>query len=73
MEMNFDAVFFVGLADNDPEVRRDSIRGLWEHDSRKLTDTLLALLADDADAGVRADAALALGRFISWIEILEEE
>ncbi len=64
VDLNFDAVYFVGLEDGDTEVRRDSIRGLWEHESRRLTDALLGLLTDDSDAGVRAEAALALGRVV---------
>ncbi len=69
VEMNFDAVYFVGLSDSDAEVRRDSIRGLWEHESRRLTDALLGLLTDDSDAGVRAEAALALGRVVLQSEL----
>ena len=63
VELNFDAAFFLGLADGDADVRRDSIRGLWENESRELIDALTGLLADDPDASVRAEAALALGRF----------
>ena len=68
IELNFDTVFFLGLADGDAEVRRDSIRGLWENESRDLIDALTDLLADDHDAGVRAEAALALGRFVLQAE-----
>ena len=68
IELNFDAIFFLGLADGDAGVRRDSIRGLWENESRDLIDALTGLLADDHDAGVRAEAALALGRFVMHAE-----
>ncbi|MCH8066447.1 MAG: HEAT repeat domain-containing protein [Chloroflexi bacterium] len=68
VELDFDAVFFLGLADGDAGVRRDSIRGLWENESREIIDALTGLLADDSDAGVRAEAALALGRFVMQAE-----
>ena len=64
VEVNFDAVFLVALKDRDPDVRRDAIRGLWEHDGRDLIDTFVGLLESDPDAAVRAEAALALGRFV---------
>jgi HEAT repeat protein len=64
VEINFDAAFLVALADGDAEVRRDAIRGLWEHEGRGLIDSLLRLLEHDPDAVVRAEAALALGRFV---------
>ena len=64
VEANFDRVFFIALDDSSPEVRREAIHGLWEHEDRDLIDPLIRLLHDDPDAGVRAQAALALGRFV---------
>ena len=64
VELNFDEVFLVGLADPDAEVRLASVRALWEHEGRGLIATLLALMRSDADAQVRAEAALALGRYV---------
>jgi HEAT repeat protein len=63
VELNFDAVFRVALCDPDVEVRHSGIRGLWECEDRDLIPTLVALLLADADEGVRAEAALALGRY----------
>lgn len=63
VELDFDAVFTRGLADDDRDVRLESIRGLWEHEGTDIIGPLLSILADDEDAGVRAAAALALGRF----------
>ena len=63
VELNFDAVFRVSLSDPDIEVRHSGIRGLWEYEGRDLIPTLVALLLTDVDQGVRAEAALALGRY----------
>jgi HEAT repeat protein len=68
VEFDFDAVFLVGLKDEDPEVRLGSIRGLWEHEGPDLIPALVTLTKEDADAGVRAEAALALGRFVMAAE-----
>ena len=63
VDQDYDQVFFIALTDRDAEVRRHAIKGLWEHQGRDLVDALLRLLHDDADAAVRAEAAIALGRF----------
>ncbi len=64
VEFDFDAVFLQGLGDQDAEVRLGSVRGLWEHEGVDLIARLLTLLRGDDDAAVRAEAALALGRFV---------
>jgi HEAT repeat protein len=64
VEFDFDAVFLEGLKDQDAEVRLDSVRGLWEHEAPDVIDPLVALAKNDPDAAVRAEAALALGRFV---------
>jgi hypothetical protein len=63
VELNFDAIFRLSLSDGDAEVRCSGIRGLWEYEGRDLIPTLGALLLTDDDQGVRAEAAMALGRF----------
>jgi HEAT repeat protein len=68
-ELDFDAVFIRGLDDDDNEVRLESVRGLWEHESPGLIGSLVELLEADDDPAVRAEAALALGRFILMYEI----
>ncbi len=68
VEFDFDAVFLQGLGDDDAQVRVASVRGLWEHEGPDIIAPLLGLLADDEDAGVRAEAALALGRFVLLFE-----
>jgi HEAT repeat protein len=69
VEFDFDAVFLVGLKDEDAEVRLGSVRGLWEHEGPDLVPPLIEIMKHDPDAGVRAEAALALGRFV----LLSEE
>lgn len=68
VDLNFDAAFLVALSDEDPDVRRAAIAGLWEHEGRDLIEPLAGLLGDDPDAGVRAEAALALGRYVLQAE-----
>lgn len=63
-DLNFDAVFLRGLTDEDANVRLESVRGLWENESPDTIDPLLNLVQNDADAAVRAESALALGRFV---------
>ncbi|MCH8010285.1 MAG: HEAT repeat domain-containing protein [Chloroflexi bacterium] len=69
VELNFDAAFQIALADRDPDVRKLAIRGLWENERREMFDGLLKLLTDDPAAAVRAEAALALGRFVLQAEM----
>lgn len=68
VELNFDAVFLAGLADAEAAVRRRAIAGLWEYEGRDFIDHLFGLLTSDPDASVRAEAALALGRFVMKAE-----
>jgi HEAT repeat protein len=63
-EVNFGAVFRIGLADEDAEVRTLSVEGLWEDEDVRLVPLLATRLCEDDDAGVRAAAAMSLGRFI---------
>jgi HEAT repeat protein len=64
VEFDFDAVFLEGMKDEDAEVRLDSVRGLWEHEAPDVIGPLVRLVQEDPDAAVRAEAALALGRFV---------
>lgn len=64
VDLNFDAVFFICLEDEDASVRLAAIRGLWEYEGCDLIVPLLRLLEEDEEVGVRAGAALALGRFV---------
>jgi HEAT repeat protein len=68
VDLNFDAVFLLALAAPEPDVRRAAVMGLWEHEGRDLIGPLIGLLDSDPDAAVRADAALALGRYVLQAE-----
>lgn len=63
-ELNFDAVQLASLRDPEPRVRSAALEGLWEYEDRDLIPILVDLMQGDDDAGVRAAAALGLGRFV---------
>ncbi len=63
VELNFDAVFKLALDDEEGEVRVAAVRGLYEYQGTDLIPILIAFLRDDADAGVRMEGAIALGRY----------
>ncbi len=69
VELKFDAVFFIGLKDRDADVRKHAIKGLWENEQRTTLENLLEMLVNDAAPVVRAEAALALGRFVLQSEV----
>jgi HEAT repeat protein len=64
VEFDFDAAFLEGLKDEDAEVRLNSVRGLWEHEAPDAVAPFVRLLKEDPVPAVRAEAALALGRFV---------
>ena len=68
VEFDFDAVFLEGIGDENFEVRLASVRGLWEYESPDLIAPLVNLAKEDPDPGVRAESALALGRFVLLYE-----
>ncbi len=68
VDLNFDAVFFTALDDAQAAVRVAAVRGLWEYEGRDLIGRLLQLLEKDEELTVRAEAALALGRFVLMFE-----
>ncbi len=63
-EFDFNAVHLVSLADPDPRVRTAALEGLWEYDDRDFIPVLIDLMHGDEDVGVRAEAALGLGRYV---------
>lgn len=68
VDLNFDAVLFTALDDREAAVRAAAVRGLWEYEGRDLIGRLLQLLEKDEEPEVRAEAALALGRFVLMFE-----
>lgn len=63
IDLDFHAVFFIAMTDPRAEIRFEAIQGLWEYEGRDLIHPLIFCLQDDEEAGVRAGAALALGRY----------
>ncbi len=68
VDLSFDAVFFLAREDEDAEVRLEAVRGLWEYEGPNLIGPLLKMMEGDEDARVRAEASLALGRFVLLAE-----
>jgi HEAT repeat protein len=64
LEMDFGTIFRLGLRDEDAEVRRAAVEGLWEDEDVRLVPSLVSRLAEDEAPFVRAAAAVSLGRFI---------
>lgn len=62
-EVDFSAIYRLGLVDKEAVVRIAAIEGLWEDEDPTLIPILLNLLKDESD-DVRAAAAAALGRFL---------
>lgn len=72
VEFDFSAVFLTGVFDDDVQVRAESIKSLWEYEDDDLVPILLRLLKDP-EAIVRAEAALALGRFLMRFELADRD
>ncbi len=63
VRLSFEGVFRERLGDDDAEVRRRAIDGLWECEDARLVEPLVRLLSEDGSEVVRVRAAEALGRF----------
>ncbi|MBI4200216.1 MAG: HEAT repeat domain-containing protein [Chloroflexi bacterium] len=63
VELDFDTIFRLGLADADAQVREQAVVGLWESNDRTLVEPLMKLLKEDPAEPVRASAAISLGKF----------
>ena len=70
VELSFAPLFMLALEDPDVQVRSQSIKALWENEDAALGRRLIALL-EDPEALVRAEAALALGLFLTRAELNE--
>ena len=70
-EVDFNAIFRMGLYDADPAVRAAAISGLWEDVDPALIAPLLNLLQTDDSEAVRAAAASVLGHYVYEGELEE--
>ncbi|XUX00663.1 MAG: HEAT repeat domain-containing protein [Dehalogenimonas sp.] len=61
--LDFSSLYRIMLGDDTPVVRTAAIQGLWENEDPSLIRKLMPMMQSDPDAGVRAAAAEALGRF----------
>jgi HEAT repeat protein len=62
--LNFGAIFRIAMEDENAEVRRIAIEGLWEDEDVRLVPPLAQRLEEDESVRVRAAAAQSLGRFV---------
>lgn len=69
--VSFDDFARVMLTDDDPGVRAGAIRLLAECDDAKLVPPLLKILASDDSWDTRAEAAVALGKYVQLGELEE--
>ncbi len=69
VELNFDAIFKLGLEDADSQVRLRSIQGLWESTQNWFLQKLLEILKTDESDEVRIAAAQSLERFCLAAEL----
>lgn len=70
-EVDFSAMYRLGLTDSSPGVRAAALDGLWEDDDLALIPQMIRLLQMDESEHVRAAAAGALGFFMYAGEIEE--
>jgi HEAT repeat protein len=66
--LDFSPLYPIMLSDESAAVRTAAISGLWENEDPTLVRRLLPMMKSDPDAGVRAEAAQALGRFAMLAE-----
>jgi HEAT repeat protein len=67
----FEDLCLFTLEDEDPRVRANTIRLLWESNNLKLANKFIKMMKQDPDPVVRANAANALGVFIYRGELEE--
>lgn len=69
--LSFEAVGRLAILDEDPQVRTQAVRILWEFECQDLVPNYLQLVEEDDDEEVRAVAATALGSFVYRGELEE--
>ncbi len=70
-EVDFNALYRMGLHDADPVVRTAAISGLWEDSDPALIAPLLKMLQTDDSEAVRVAAASVLGHYVYEGELEE--
>lgn len=66
--LDFTRIFRNRLLDDDEEVCRLAIEGLWENEEASLIEPLISLMHQDGSYKIQAAAALALGRYAMLLE-----
>lgn len=64
IEVDFNAVFHIGLSDSEPAARAAAIDGLWEDEDVALIHQMSEIMQSDDSEIVRVAAASSLGRFV---------
>jgi HEAT repeat protein len=64
IQMDFGAIFRLGMGDPDAAVRATAIKGLWEDQDVRLVPELIQALTQDEAAAVRVAAAQTLAHFV---------
>ena len=70
-EFNYNAIFAWAIEDPDARIRVLAIEGLWEDQNMAHLPRFMHMLVHDEDVDVRAAAAMAVGRYIYWVETNE--
>jgi HEAT repeat protein len=73
IELNFDRLNLIGWRIRPARARRQAVANLWESEDPSLAHRFLALLQQDPDLAVQAEAARALGRFVLQLEEAEAD
>lgn len=68
-ELDFNAIFRWALQSEDAQIRERAVEGLWEDDRPSLIEPLARMVSEDPSTAVRAQAAMALGRFALLAEL----
>jgi len=68
-EFNFDSIFKFTLKDPDPEIRAESIGGLWENEEIALISPFIKALKEDPSEIVQTAAAKGLGKYAMLSEL----
>lgn len=69
VELDFEALFKLGLTDTEAVIRAVAIEGLWEDEDFRTADQLARMLREDPAENVRVAAALGLARFALMAEL----